>query len=220
MIAVLNATIKEVKGQLEDERKKVEKYTKENKDYDDEIARLKARIAELEAELEAARARIRELEKQLAMHLKIMEGKKKEGWLWKLSPAGNKRLQKRWFVLKGVTLSYTKNDKESSKPLGSIDVTKSRVYSLTGEEGKKRSGSIFSFELSYLDRGYVLVGSSDSDKKEWIEAISKAKVHSTVVDNVVETAQRKNSLSSSSSAVPVAVDPVGSEGFDNDDDDD
>ena len=47
----------EVKGQLEDEKKKVEKLTIENKNKDDEIAKLKARIAELEAELEAAKAR-------------------------------------------------------------------------------------------------------------------------------------------------------------------
>lgn len=200
MIAVLNETVNEVKGQLEDERNRVEKLTKENLDLDDEIARLKARIAELEAELEAARARIKELEKQLAMHLKILEGKKKEGWLWKLSPSGNKRLQKRWFVLKGVTLSYLKNDKVSSKPLGSIDVTKSRIYSLTNDESKKKSGSIYAFEITYLDRGYVIVAASDSDRKEWVEALSKAKVHSTVLENIVA----ENSP----------------EGFDNDDDDD
>jgi len=101
LINVLKDTEKEVKGLLEDERKKVAKYTKEGKEKDDEIARLKARIAELEAELEAAKARIRELEKILAMHLKVMEGKRKEGWLYKLSPSGNKkRLQKRWFILK------------------------------------------------------------------------------------------------------------------------
>jgi len=161
---------------------------------------LRARIAELEAELEAAKARIRELEKQLAMHLKVMEGKKKEGWLYKLSPSGNKRLQKRWFILRGVTLSYQKNDKESSKPLGTLDVTKSRIYSLTHEEAKKKCNAIYAFEITYLDRGYVLVGASDSDKKDWVEAISKAKVHSTVLENIV-------------------AESIAPEGFDNDEED-
>jgi len=94
MIGVLNETVKEVRGLLDDERKKIEKLIRENKEMDDEIARLKARIAELEAELEAAKARIRELEKQIAMHLKVMEGMKREGWLYKLSPKGKKNFKK------------------------------------------------------------------------------------------------------------------------------
>lgn len=87
------------------------------------------------------------------------------------------------------------------------------MYSLTNEEGKKRSGSIYSFELSYLDRGYILVGSSETDKKEWIEALSKAKVHSTVLENVVETANTEKTS-------PTSAQPAGFAGFDNDDDDD
>lgn len=77
------------------------------------------------------------------------------------------------------------NSKESSKPLGSIDVTKSRVYSLTSEESKKKSGSIYAFEITYLERGYILVASNDQERKEWVEALSKAKVHSTVQETIV-----------------------------------
>jgi len=202
MITVLNDTVKQVQGLLEDERKKVQTLTQQNTDMDDEIARLKKRIAELEAELEAAKARIKELEKQIAMHLKVMEGSKKEGFLYKLSPARKKKLQKRWFILKGVTLSYQKNGKASSKPLGSIDVTKSRVYSLTGEDSKKKSGSIYGFEITYLERGYILVAANDQERKEWVDALSTAKVHSAVVETIVATANSPP------------------EGLDNDEDDD
>jgi len=203
MIGVLNETVKEVKGLLEEEKKKAEKLAKENKEREELIAKLKARIAELEAELEVAKARIKELEKQLAMHLKIMEGKKKEGMLQKLSPLGKLRLQKRWFVLKGVTLIYHKNDKESSKPLGSIDITKARIYSLTPEESKKKCGAQYGFEVSYLDRGYILVAPTDTERKDWVEALSKAKVHSHVLENIV-----------------TQNDAVLPEGFDQDDEDD
>jgi len=210
MIGVLNETVKEVKSQLEEEKKKAEQLAKVQKEKLEEIAKLKARIAELEAELEIAKARIRELEKQLAMHLKVMEGKKKEGWLQKLSPAGNKRLQKRWFVLKGVTLIYHKNDKESSKPLGSIDLTKTRVYSLTPEESKKKCGAQFGFEIIYLDRGYVLAAPTEQDRKDWVEALSKVKIHFAIQENLV-TANTNNS-SISDVQIP--------EGFDADNDDD
>jgi len=76
------------------------------------------------------------------------------------------------------------------------------VYSLTGEESKKKSGSIYGFEITYLERGYVLVASSDQERKEWVEALSKAKVHSAVQENIV------------------AAETNAPEGLDNDDDDD
>jgi len=50
-------------------------------------------------------------------------------------------------------------------------------------------------------------------KKEWIEALSKAKVHSTVLENVVETANTEKTS-------PTSAQPAGFAGFDNDDDDD
>jgi len=73
---------------------------------------------------------------------------------------------------------------------------------LTADESKKKSGSIYGFEITYLERGYVLVASSDHERKEWVEALSKAKVHSTVQETIV------------------AAESNTPDGLDNDDDDD
>jgi len=53
-----------------------------------------------------------------------------------------------------------------------------------------------------LDRGYLLVAPTDTERKDWVEALSKAKVHSHVLENIVGN-------------------PGGApEGFDQDDDED
>ena len=44
------------------------------------------------------------------------------GWLKKETSGAIKRFERRWVVIKGITLSYYKKDDASSAPLGEIEL--------------------------------------------------------------------------------------------------
>eukprot|EP01125_Pyxidicula_operculata_P018086 TRINITY_DN63_c2_g1_i2.p1 TRINITY_DN63_c2_g1~~TRINITY_DN63_c2_g1_i2.p1 ORF type:complete len:845 (+),score=273.11 TRINITY_DN63_c2_g1_i2:31-2535(+) len=178
----LNDRIKELEDIIQELKKKIDELEKKIKSLESQLdeekknsSTLKKNLDEKTAELTTTKEQLKKLQDEHAQYLESLEAVTKQGWLQKLSPKGNKRLQKRWFILKGEILSYFKSDKDSSsKPLGTIDCIKSTFAILAPEEAKKKTGSSLSFEITTEEKVFTLVCSSENEMQTWFDAMTKA----------------------------------------------
>jgi DNA repair exonuclease SbcCD ATPase subunit len=107
----------------------------------------------------------------------------KSGWLNKKSPneTFGQKFQKRFFVLKGISLSYFKTDKDDlSKPLGTLFLDKSTITSPSEGDSVKKYGIPFAIEISIdnnVSSGKIvlLFAAYDGDHKAWLQSINQAK---------------------------------------------
>lgn len=90
---------------------------------------------------------------------------KKSDWL--------KDMRKRYFILKGSFLYFAKTP--SHAPHGVIDLKEALTV-----KSNERGGRLFGFEVALKDRLYELFAETEKEKDEWIGAIGKAIVKSSM----------------------------------------
>jgi len=85
------------------------------------------------------------------------------------------KFQPRWLFIRGHILHFYKDENDTSKPLGTIDITGSRVYPIPTTEDPKVREMECVFELITGQNVITLLASSTSDKKSWCDAFTHAK---------------------------------------------
>jgi hypothetical protein len=115
----------------------------------------------------------------------------KEGWLFKLS-TNEKNLLKRWFILRGETLTYYREQKNKNlaKCAGAIYLPHSIITVLDESDAIKKSGKkklkyAFLLESKYANHPYFLCTDNEDTRKEWIDAIEASKQYYESKESIV-----------------------------------
>jgi len=135
----------------------------------------------LKQELEEAQRIIEELMVERNKLDGVLDTVVRKGWLRKKSPNETlgKKLQTRYFVLKGITLCYYKSDKDDlSHPKGTIQLDHCQVLQLSASDALEKTGSNTAFELRQFsnNRVYTFVAQDAQDLKAWIETMTRVKL--------------------------------------------
>eukprot|EP01035_Chromulina_nebulosa_P017775 gene17775-23379_t len=96
-----------------------------------------------------------------------------EGWLTKQS-AWLKDWRRRYFILKGSNLFFSKS--ENSTPHGMVDLSKC----MTVKSAELKAGKKNAIEVSTSDSTFYMYADSEKEKDEWIGAIGRAIVQSSM----------------------------------------
>jgi hypothetical protein len=92
----------------------------------------------------------------------------KHGYLWKRSSNVKRDWKRRWFIIQGGKLKYTRQEESDVQP----PVTVCDIMLCTVRENNKPQDTRFTFEIvSPQNRTYTLKAENYIDKQEWIDAI-------------------------------------------------
>ncbi|KAK8802254.1 hypothetical protein WA538_005162 [Blastocystis sp. DL] len=98
------------------------------------------------------------------------------GYLTKRS-AWLKNWRRRYFILKGDKLYFAKST--NVPPHGVIDLSQCQTVKSADDKTKKK----YSLEVTTLGETYYMYANSEKEKDEWIGAIGRAIVHSSIRDS-------------------------------------
>eukprot|EP01094_Clydonella_sp_ATCC50884_P012976 TRINITY_DN2326_c0_g1_i4.p1 TRINITY_DN2326_c0_g1~~TRINITY_DN2326_c0_g1_i4.p1 ORF type:complete len:177 (-),score=54.07 TRINITY_DN2326_c0_g1_i4:299-829(-) len=99
------------------------------------------------------------------------------GWLTKQG-AFVRSWKRRWFVQRGATISYFRNQGDS-EPAGVIDLESCQVHHATRKTGKRNA-----LELVTADRNFYMYADSSEEMEQWIKSINEVRSLSSSADSV------------------------------------